>query len=119
MDVTQLITAFPNLAFGLICLWFVQVVWKERVGELARYTTSLEAINKLYVELLERTVIAIVNGTSQSSDNGQSLTRLIDEFAAFRRDILARHDAIDRFIHDSTKRDGTNRAGSRTTTGTD
>lgn len=119
MDISQLITAFPNLAFGLICLWFVQVVWKERVGELARYTSSLEAINKLYVELLERTVVAIVNGTAQSTDNGQTINRLVDEFVTFRRDILARHDAIDRFIHDSTKRDGTNRAGSRATTGTD
>lgn len=111
MDLPQLITAAPNLAFGLICLWFVREIQKERVAEGARYAASLEKINELYIQLLEKAVTAIASNASLSASNGDAITKLLAEFAAFRAEIGGLRDNLNRLIRDGAKRDQGNSRG--------
>lgn len=99
MDITELIAAFPNLAFGLVVFWFFQQVQKERVAENARYAASLEKINDLYMQLLERAVAAIANNASQSASNGDILDKLRGDIASLRSDMAGLRDAIARVVN--------------------
>jgi hypothetical protein len=69
-----------------------------------RYAGSLEAINRLYMELLEKAVQAIASNTSQSTDNGERIARLHAEFAAVRTDIGGVRDLLKQLARDSGKR---------------
>ena len=119
MDITltQLITAAPNLAVGLLCFWYAQQVIKERIAAQERYAASIEAINTLYMKLLERAVAAIENSIAQSETNGTAIAQLHAEFAAFRLEFRSEmgklYDTIQRSARDSAKRNSADRGTPR------
>lgn len=119
VDALELINAAPNLAFGIICLWFVFQIHKERVSENARYALSLEKINELYIQLLEKAVTAIANNANQSNHNGELLSKLLGECAAIRQEIGRLHDGFAQLVRNSAKRDTGNRRGASGGAGTD
>jgi hypothetical protein len=119
VDLAQLITAAPNLAFGIIALWFVREIQKERVAEGARYATSLEKINELYIVLLKEAVTAIANNTSLSAGNRDALAKLSADLAAIRLEIGGRLDGMERVIRDGAKRNQSDRPGSQSRPGAD
>lgn len=109
MNLTELIAAFPNLAFGLLAFWFYQQVQKERVTENTRYADSLEKVNELYIQLLERAVIAIANNATQSAENGDSLEKLRADIAACRAELGGVRDAVNGFTRGRTDRNAADR----------
>lgn len=111
MDAFELLNAAPNLAFGIICLWFVQQIQKERLTENVRYASSLEHINELYIQLVEKAVMAIANSSSQSTQNGDILARLLTEVTGLRTETGGVRDGIERIIRNSAKRNQTNSPG--------
>jgi hypothetical protein len=119
VDVIELINAAPNLAFGIICLWFLYQIHKERVSENARYALSLEKINELYIQLLEKAVTAIANNANQSQNNGEVITKLLAECAAIRQEIGGLRDSFTKFVRDSARRDKPNSRDSSSGAGTD
>lgn len=122
MDVTALITAFPNLAVGILIAWYAQQVIKERVAAQERYALSIEAINVLYLKLLERAVQAIENSINQSETNASVIQQLRQDIstsrAEFRDEIRSElrglNDTIQRLIRDSAKRSSADRGATRT-----
>lgn len=104
MDLASLIAAAPNLAFGFAALWYAREVHKERVAALDRYAASLEEINKLYMQLLERAISAIATNATQSADNGDALAKLLADVAIIRQEIGGLREYIDRTLRASTKR---------------
>lgn len=104
MDILQIITVAPNLAFGVLAIWFLNQIQKERVAENARYATSLEKVNALYIALLEKAVTAIANNAALSAANGENIAKLTAEIVAIRADIGKILDAINRIVRDSPKR---------------
>ena len=100
MNLTELISAFPNLAFGILAFWFYQGVQKERAAENARYALSLEKVNELYIQLLERAVVAIANDANQSAENGAALEKLCLDVATCSTQLGNLRDVINGLIRD-------------------
>ncbi len=121
MDFTSLITAFPNLAVGILCAWYAQQVIKERVAAQERHAQTIEAINVLYLKILERAVQAIENSINQSESNAKSAQQLRQDIASsrvefrdeIRSELRGLNDTIQRLIRDSAKRSSADRGTTR------
>lgn len=119
MDAIELLKTAPNLAFGIICLWFVQLIQKERIAENARYAASLEKLNELYIQLLEKAVSVMATNASLSANNRDAIAKLDADIASQRSELGRLADAIERTIRDSTKRDAADRRNSQSRAGGD
>lgn len=101
---TQLVSILPNLAFGIICLWYLLQVLKEQAAANKLYASQLEHLIGVYQALLERTVAELAAERAERAKMQTALDQSRADSLEWRKEVLGQIERIERLIRSRAER---------------